>query len=168
MKRIFLTYTILFVLIIFPLSLNAQTAPLNNVANTGQDYILEQFELARFEMENDQRRTSMPPEQLFIERCLYLLRPGGRLAIVLPDSILSNPGLAPIRRWILKRARVVASVLLLQKKKSEEMRIEQEMGRPRDYEVFMTTPQAVGHDRRGEVHHLRTPEGELIEYEEPR
>jgi len=56
----------------------------------------------------------MPPEQLFIERCLYCLRPGGRLAIVLPDSILSNPGLAFIRRWVLKKARVVASVDLPQ------------------------------------------------------
>jgi type I restriction enzyme M protein len=146
-------------------------------------HILEQFELARFELEEGQRRVSMPPEQLFIERCLYLLRPGGRLAIVLPDSILSNPGLAFIRRWILKRARLIASVdlpqvtfepytgtqtsvLLLQKKTAWEMQIEQEMGRPRDYEVFMTTPQAVGHDRRGKVHYLRTPEGELIEYEE--
>jgi len=146
-------------------------------------HILEQFELARFEMEKGQRRTSMPPEQLFIERCLYLLRPGGRLAIVLPDSILSNPGLAFIRRWVFRHARVVASVdlpqvtfepytgtqtsvLLLQKKTTEELRIEQEMGHPRDYEVFMTTPQAVGHDRRGEVYYLRTPEGELIEYEE--
>lgn len=145
-------------------------------------HILEQFELARFEMENGTRRASMPPEQLFIERCLYLLKSGGRLAIVLPDSILSNPGLAFIRRWILKRARVLASVdlpqvtfepytgtqtsvLLLQKKSHEEMTLEQELGRLRDYEVFMTTPQAVGHDRRGEVHYLRTPEGELIEYD---
>jgi len=146
-------------------------------------HILAQFELAAFEMENDSRRASMPPEQLFIERCLQLLKPGGRLAIVLPDSILSNPGLAFIRRWILKRARIIASVdlpqvtfepytgtqtsvLLLQKKTREEMLIEQETGKPRDYEIFMTTPEAVGHDRRGEVHYLRTPEGELIEYDD--
>lgn len=58
------------------------------------------------------------------------------------------------------------SVLLLQKKTREEMEIEQEMGKIRDYEVFMATPQAVGHDRRGEVHYLRTPEGELIEYDD--
>lgn len=146
-------------------------------------HILEQFELSKFETETGVRRGSMPPEQLFVERCLQLLKPGGRLVIVLPDSILSNPGLAFIRRWILKRARVLASVdlpqvtfepytgtqtsvLLLQKKTREEMTLEQELGRPRDYEVFMTTPQAVGHDRRGEIHYLRTPEGELIEYED--
>ncbi|MBM3149084.1 MAG: SAM-dependent DNA methyltransferase, partial [Chloroflexi bacterium] len=146
-------------------------------------HVLEQFELAKFEMEGGVRRASMPPEQLFIERCLYLLKPAGRVAIVLPDSILSNPGLTFIRRWILKRARVIASVdlpqvtfepytgtqtsiLLLQKKTRQEMMLEQELGRPRDYEVFMTTPEAVGHDRRGETLYLRTPEGELIEYED--
>ncbi|MCL5611715.1 MAG: N-6 DNA methylase, partial [Chloroflexi bacterium] len=129
------------------------------------------------------RRTSMPPEQLFIERCLYLLKPGGRMAIVLPDSILSNPGLAFIRRWVLKRARLIASVdlpqvtfepytgtqtsvLILQKKTRQEMDIEKELGKIKDYEIFMTTPQAVGHDRRGEFHYLRTPEGELIEYDD--
>jgi type I restriction enzyme M protein len=146
-------------------------------------HILAQFELSTFEMQNGARRASMPPEQLFIERCLKLLKPGGRLAIVLPDSILSNPGLAFIRRWILKRARIIASidlpqvtfepytgtqtsVLLLQKKTDEEMRMEEQMGKPFDYEIFMAKPEAVGHDRRGEVLYLRTPEGELIEYEE--
>jgi type I restriction enzyme M protein len=146
-------------------------------------HILAQFELAHFEIEGASPRVSMPPEQLFIERCLYLLRPGGRLVVVLPDSILSNPGLAFIRRWLLKKARLIASidlpqvtfepytgtqtsVLILQKKTQEEMLIEQELGHLRDYDVFMTTPQAVGHDRRGEVLYLRTPEGDLIEYEE--
>ncbi|MBN2005772.1 MAG: N-6 DNA methylase [Anaerolineae bacterium] len=144
-------------------------------------HLLEQFSLARFEMEDGQRRASMPPEQIFIERNLQLLKPGGRLAIVLPDSILSNPGLSFIRRWILQRARVVASidlpqvtfephtgtqtsVLLLQKKTDQELQVEREMAKPRDYEVFMATPQAVGHDRRGGIEYLRTPEGEVIEY----
>jgi len=145
-------------------------------------HILEQFELAKFEMSGG-TRSSMPPEQLFIERSLQLLKPGGRLAIVLPDSILSNPGLVFIRHWILKKARLIASVdlpivtfkphtgtqtsvLLLQKKTREELRIEELSGKPSDYEIFMTTPEAVGHDQRGEIHYLRTPEGELIEYEE--
>lgn len=146
-------------------------------------HILDQFELSKFELENLTSRLSMPPEQLFIERCLQLLKPGGRLAIVLPDSILSNPGLAFIRRWILKRARILASVdlpqvtfepytgvqtsvLLLQKKTAREIEVEKLAGKMSDYEVFMTTPEAVGHDRRGDVHYLRTPEGELIEYED--
>jgi len=157
--------------------------PFGSKISIDDPHILEQFELAKFEIEKNVRRASMPPEQLFIERCLQLLKPGGRIAIVLPDNILSNPGLGFIRRWILKRTRVIASVdlpqvtfepnvgtqtsvLLLQKKTEMEMTIEHEAGKPHDYEVFMTTPQAVGHDRRGELLYLRTPEGELVEYEE--
>ena len=145
-------------------------------------HILEQYDLAKFEMDGGIRST-MPPEQLFIERCLQLLKPNGRLAIVLPDSILSNPGLGFIRRWIIQRAKIIASVdlpgvtfephtgtqtsvLILQKKTREELLIEKESGKLMDYEIFMTTPEAVGHDRRGDIHYLRTPEGELIEYDE--
>ena len=157
--------------------------PFGSSTRVDDPHILEQFELSRFETPGGQRRASMPPEQVFIERCLQLLRPGGRLAIVLPDSILSNPGLAFIRRWLLRKARVVASidlpvetfepytgtqtsVLLLQKKTAEEIAFESEAGRAREYEVFMAMPSAVGHDRRGNVLHLRTPEGDLIEYED--
>ena len=139
-------------------------------------HILTQYELAL-------GRNSVPPDQLFIGRCLQLLRPGGRLAIVLPDSILSNPGLLGVRRWILENSRVVASidlpietfephtgtqtsVLLLQKKTANEVAIEQAAGRPNDYEVFMAMPRAVGHDRRGNPVYRRTPDGDLIELEE--
>ena len=103
------------------------------------------------------------------------------MAIVLPDSILSNPGLAFIRRWLLQRARLIASIdlpdttfqpytgtqtsiLLLQKKTRREMDLEMEMSQLRNYEVFMATPEAVGHDRRGNVLYLRTPSGDLIEH----
>lgn len=105
------------------------------------------------------------------------------MAIVLPDSILSNPGLLFIRQWLLQRTRLIASidlpgtafqphtgtqtsVLILQKKTDREMEIEANSGRPRNYEVFMATPEAVGKDRRGNTLHLRTPEGNLIEHEE--
>ena len=36
-------------------------------------------------------------EILFIERCLDLLKPGGRLGIVLPEGIFNNPSLAYVR-----------------------------------------------------------------------
>ncbi len=32
----------------------------------------------------------VPPQVLFVERCLSLLKPGGRLGMVLPESVLSN------------------------------------------------------------------------------
>jgi type I restriction enzyme M protein len=137
--------------------------------------ILDQFELSRFEAKNS--RTSMPPEQLFIERCLSFLTPGGRMAIVLPDSILSNPGLGFIRRWVLRNAYLIASVdlpremfarsdthtmtsvLLLQKfTDAERLRVLESSEIPA-YEIFMAIADRVGWDLRGNTVFLRTPEG---------
>ena len=51
---------------------------------------------------------------LFIERCVDLLRPGGRLVIVLPHNKVGGRRFAPLRRWLLERLRVVAVVGLPQ------------------------------------------------------
>lgn len=47
---------------------------------------------------------------LFLERALDLLRPGGRLGIVLPYNKASGDGYAGLRRWLVERARVLAVV----------------------------------------------------------
>lgn len=41
------------------------------------------------------------PAILFIDRCLQLLRPGGRLMIVLPDGVLCNSGDRYVREYIM-------------------------------------------------------------------
>ena len=46
--------------------------------------------------------------QLFVERGLQLLRPGGRLGLVLPSGIASDAGAAPLRRHLFERAHVDA------------------------------------------------------------
>lgn len=53
-------------------------------------------------------------EVLFIERCLDLLRPGGRLGIVLPESIFNNPSLAYVREFSENRSYIRAVVSLPQ------------------------------------------------------
>jgi type I restriction enzyme M protein len=40
---------------------------------------------------------------LFVDRCLQLLRPGGRLLIILPDGVLCNSGDKYIREYIMGR-----------------------------------------------------------------
>lgn len=67
-----------------------------------QDRVLEQYDLSR--------NKPTPPQVLFIERCLDMLKPGGRLGIVLPDGLLGNPTDGYIRSWLAKRARVLAVV----------------------------------------------------------
>ncbi len=51
-------------------------------------------------------------EILFIERCLDLLKPGGRLGIVLPEGIFNNPSLAYVREFTEDRAFLRAVISL--------------------------------------------------------
>lgn len=53
-------------------------------------------------------------EILFIERCLALLEPGGRLGIVLPEGVYNNPSLAYVREYVEDRAFIRAVVSLPQ------------------------------------------------------
>jgi len=44
---------------------------------------------------------SIDPAVLFIDRCLQLLKPGGRLMIVLPDGVLCNSGDRYVREYMM-------------------------------------------------------------------
>lgn len=150
--------------------------------------ILEQFELAHI-WENDKKagvwtmtprfQSSVPPEILFIERCTQLLVPGGRMGIVLPDSILGSPGLGYIREWLVQNHRIIASidlhvdtfqprngtqtsVLILQKKTDEQKAQEERSGNMADYNIFMAMVEKIGHDKRGNPLFKRDKEGNEI------
>ena len=63
-----------------------------------------------FEIGKD--KPNRPTEIVFVERCLQLLKPGGRLGIVLPDGNLNNPSLSWLRRWAEGKARLLTVVSL--------------------------------------------------------
>ena len=46
-------------------------------------------------------------EVLFIERCLNLLKPGGRMGIVLPEGVLNNSNLQKIRDFVESKAKIM-------------------------------------------------------------
>jgi len=69
-------------------------------------YVLAEPALARKSKKGPKEERDV----LFIERCLHLLKPGGRMAIVLPQGKLNNSSLAYIREWILRQARLLAVV----------------------------------------------------------
>ena len=46
-------------------------------------------------------------ETLFIERCLNLLKPGGRVGIVLPEGVLNNSNLQKIREFVESKAKLI-------------------------------------------------------------
>jgi type I restriction enzyme M protein len=46
-------------------------------------------------------------EVLFIERCLHLLRPGGRMGIVLPEGVLNTSKLQKVRDYVESKAKII-------------------------------------------------------------
>lgn len=101
-------------------------------------------------------KESESPQVLFIDRCLDLLKEGGRLGIVLPDGTLSNPTDGYIRQSVLERAEILGLVdlpmstflpntptkthlLFLKKKKKPKSK----------YSMFMSYAKTCGHDKRG-------------------
>ena len=46
-------------------------------------------------------------EVLFIERCLRLLKPGGRMGIVLPEGVLNNKNLQKVRDFFEGQAKII-------------------------------------------------------------
>ncbi|MBE3138335.1 MAG: SAM-dependent DNA methyltransferase [Actinobacteria bacterium] len=76
---------------------------------------------------------SIKTELLFIERCLSLLKPGGRMGIVLPEGVYNNPSLAYVRQFAEDRAYISAkafvktSLLFMQKFTEQESRKWQEL-----------------------------------------
>jgi len=125
-------------------------------------------------------RYSTAPEVLFIEACYDFLKPGGRMAIVLPDGILGNPNTLPVREWILDKFKILASIdlaveaflpqvgvqaslLFLQKKTELERQIAHDSAE--DYEVFMAIAEKLGKDRRGNPIHKRDEDGAELLFE---
>ena len=55
-------------------------------------------------------RTQVPPQVLFVERCWSLLREGGRLGMVIPESLLSNASYRYVVEFLRRRGTIKAVV----------------------------------------------------------
>jgi type I restriction enzyme M protein len=154
--------------------------------------MLEMYELARkWEKREDgtwwptgNYQKKIPPEVLFIERCWQFLKPGtGRMGIVLPDGILSNPDLEYVRTWILRNCRVLASIdlpvetflphtgtqtsmLFLQRKPKLAGLHARIAGDEEVYPVFMAIAEKVGKDRRANPVYQRDPHGNELWFDQ--
>jgi type I restriction enzyme M protein len=98
------------------------------------------------------------PQILFIEKSLALLKPGGRLGIVLPESLLCNPSHKFIVAYILSKARIRAIVSMPEElfqpythAKTAVVLIEKYGVNERHdaHPVFMALARWCGHDSRG-------------------
>jgi len=65
------------------------------------DMLLDRYELGA-------RSTKI--QHIFLERCLGLLKPGGRMGIVLPEGFYNNPDEQNIRNWVEGQARILLVV----------------------------------------------------------
>lgn len=131
---------------------------------------------------------SVAPERLFVQKAVEYVKPGGRIGIVLPNGILSNPGPEDeaVRQYILDECWVMASVelpveifvvgagvnilttLLFLQKKTDREKDEERLHEALDYPVFMAVAEKVGVDRRGNALWVRDARGDYVvrEYEE--
>ncbi len=131
--------------------------------------ILNEYELAK--NEKGKLRNKTERHILFIERALNLIKPGGRLAIVLPQGVLNNTNMAYIRSWLFDKARILAvvglhvntfkphtgtktSVLFLQKWGEGEKL-------PKDYPIFMAVSKKSGKDNGGDYVFKKDENGEV-------
>lgn len=115
--------------------------------------ILRKFKLGR-------DRGSQKTEILFIERCLDLIEPTGKVGIVLPDSILTNSSLQYVRDYILENARITAIVSLPHHTfipsganvKSSLLFLEKtsnNVAKKGSRKIFMAVAKHIGYDSRG-------------------
>jgi type I restriction enzyme M protein len=145
--------------------------------------VLERFKLGHLWVQSDdgwmrQRDAvnegeGVPPEILFLERCVDWLAPGGKLAIVIARGVLDNRDALAARQFLLRNTRILgvinchpntfspyngtkASVILVEKKAAPGFQ------RDEDYPVFMAISQRIGQDSQGREIFRRDDNGNLV------
>lgn len=137
--------------------------------------LLHQYDIAK--KEDGKWLSNVGRDVIFIERNLEFLRPGGRMAIVLPQGRFNNAGDERIRRFIAERCRILAvvglhvnifkphtgtktSVIFVQKwNNNPDPKIGPFCPRVEDYPIFFAVSQHPGKDNSGEYHYLKGPDG---------
>jgi len=127
-------------------------------------------------MEVSERTASLyehqPPQILFLERCIQFLKPGGRLGIVLPESILGNPSYEYVITFLRSRAKILGiitppeslfktsgkggthtktCVLFVERRKPEK-----------PHQIFMADVKWCGHDSRGNPTIRKNKDGKYV------
>ena len=99
--------------------------------------------------------TEQSPQILFIERCIQLLKPGGRLAIILPESVFGMPVYGYVVKYLFENFRLRAFVSLPEEvfQPSTHAKtcivILENCAPADDDEILMAIADWCGHDSRG-------------------
>jgi len=135
--------------------------------------LLSQYQIAK--KDTGKWETKVGRDILFIERNLEFLKPGGRMALVLPQGRFNNISDARIRRFIADKCRILAvvglhvntfkphtgtktSVLFLQKW-NDDAAAGPLCPKVDDYPIFFATSQQSGKDNSGEYVYQRGADG---------
>lgn len=143
--------------------------------------IKESAIIRRYELGKKKNRTSgwhdkMSRHILFIERNLQFLKPGGRMAIVLPQGIFNNATNDTERAFVAEHCRILAvvglhtntfkphtgtktSVLFVQKW-NDDAKAGPLCPRTDDYNIFFATMQKPGKDNSGDTIFVNNPQAE--------
>lgn len=129
--------------------------------------LLRQYELAK---KDGKLKKNVERHILFIERSLDMVKPGGRIAIVLPQGVLNNTNMKYVRDHLFDKARILAviglhgntfkphtgtktSVLFLQKWKSQPLK---------NHPIFMAVSKKPGKDNSGRYVYKKDDKGNFI------
>jgi len=134
------------------------------------DAVLAQYDLG-YKWKRDKKTGTMekttvlyedqPPQLLFLERCLQLLKPGSRLGIVLPEAVLGMPTYEYVVCFLRQRTRIVGVVSMPEAlfktsgKGGTHAKVcvvfieKTALGEGKNYEIFMADAKWCGHDSRG-------------------
>lgn len=139
--------------------------PFGTKISIGNEDILKNYKLGHKWIKNSQDKWEITntvlkqvPQILFIERCLQLLKPGGRMAIVLPDGVLGNPTYKYVWQFIIENAKIQAIISLPPetfspgtKVKTSILFLKKTENREKDYEIFFAIVDKIGHDKNGKT-----------------
>ncbi len=144
-------------------------------------HVLSQFDLGYKWKKNKQagvmEKTTVlpedqPPQLLFLERCLHLLKPRGRMGIVLPESVFGNPTYEYMIAYIRSHAKIISIVSMPEELcktsgkggthcKTCVLFLEKTVPE-KEYEFFMSVVRWCGHDSRGNPTLRQNPDGSEV------
>jgi type I restriction enzyme M protein len=94
------------------------------------------------------------PQVLFIERCLDMLKGGGKLAIILPETYFHAPNSSYVLEYMKKNNNFIAIVDLAHNtfrpyNNAKTVLLVLEKGRPQQASIIMAVAEEIGHDHNG-------------------
>lgn len=108
---------------------------------------------SQFVKTNKEKATE--PQVLFVERCLQMLKDGGKLALVLPETYFHAPKVRYVLDYLLKGNNVLAVIDLPHNTfrpycNAKTLLIVVEKGRPQQEKITMAVCEEMGHDHNGQ------------------